>query len=190
MRKHLPEEHVPDGYPEHKPIPTRNVLETVLWILKTVRNGACCRKAYPNYKLCIGASRLGAATRFLRRVWMDTNELRDRGVPDGATFVIAKGSWSEVETTNAERAWKSWRLSIAADYRSIPPEQSLSALQLLNGIRSERQFNELLANVQCFTAQRELIDTRGGSFANYEGKVAFVGADDFRRWLHDQAQLP
>jgi transposase len=32
---HFPEEHIPDGRPGHKPIPTRHVLEAVLWILNT-----------------------------------------------------------------------------------------------------------------------------------------------------------
>ena len=32
---HFPEEHIPDGRPGRKPIPTRRVLEAVLWILNT-----------------------------------------------------------------------------------------------------------------------------------------------------------
>src|SRR6476659_4074645 len=35
MRKHFPEEHIPDGRPGRKPIPTRHVFEAVLWILNT-----------------------------------------------------------------------------------------------------------------------------------------------------------
>jgi transposase len=35
IRKHFPEEHLPGGRPERKPIPTRHVLEAVLWILNT-----------------------------------------------------------------------------------------------------------------------------------------------------------
>jgi hypothetical protein len=33
IRKRFPEEHIPDGRPGRKPIPTRHVLEAVLWIL-------------------------------------------------------------------------------------------------------------------------------------------------------------
>ena len=64
IRKHFPEEHIPDGRPGRKPIPTRHVLEAVLWILTQVRNGICCRKAIRTTKLCIDAFKLGAATRF------------------------------------------------------------------------------------------------------------------------------
>jgi len=35
IRHHFPEEHIPDGRPGRKPIPTRRVLEAVLWILNT-----------------------------------------------------------------------------------------------------------------------------------------------------------
>jgi hypothetical protein len=55
IRKHFPEEHIPDGRPGRKPIATRQVL--VLWILNT-------SKATRTTKLCINAFKLGAATRF------------------------------------------------------------------------------------------------------------------------------
>ncbi len=35
IRKHIPEEHIPDDRPGRKPIPARKVLEAVLWILST-----------------------------------------------------------------------------------------------------------------------------------------------------------
>ena len=35
IRDHFPEEHIPDGRPGRKPVPTRRVLEAVLWILNT-----------------------------------------------------------------------------------------------------------------------------------------------------------
>jgi len=35
IRKHFPEEHIPDDRPGRKPLPTRRVLEAVLWILNT-----------------------------------------------------------------------------------------------------------------------------------------------------------
>ena len=83
IRKHFPEEHIPDGRPGRKPIPTRHVLEAVLWILTQVRNGTCCRKAIRTTKLCIDAFKLGAATMILRRVLTDVaNELRDKGALD------------------------------------------------------------------------------------------------------------
>src|SRR6478752_33593 len=59
IRDHFPEENIADGRPGRRPIPTRYVLEAVLWILNT-----CCRRATRTTKLCIGAFRLGAAMRF------------------------------------------------------------------------------------------------------------------------------
>ncbi len=35
IRKHFPEEHIPDDRPGRKPLPTRRVPEAVLWILNT-----------------------------------------------------------------------------------------------------------------------------------------------------------
>ena len=35
IRNHFPEEHIADGRPGRKPIPTRRVLEAVLWLLNT-----------------------------------------------------------------------------------------------------------------------------------------------------------
>jgi transposase len=49
IRDHFPEEKIPDGRAGRKPIPTRQVLEAVLWFSTPVRNGTCCRNA-PNYK--------------------------------------------------------------------------------------------------------------------------------------------
>jgi hypothetical protein len=35
IRNHFPEEHIADGRPGRKPIPTRRILEAVLWLLNT-----------------------------------------------------------------------------------------------------------------------------------------------------------
>jgi transposase len=35
IRDHFPEEHLPEGRPGCKPVPTRAVLEAVVWILNT-----------------------------------------------------------------------------------------------------------------------------------------------------------
>ena len=67
IRKHFPEEHIPDGRSGRKPIPTRHVLEAVLWILNTGAQWHMLPQSYPNYEMCIDAFKLGAATRFC--VW-------------------------------------------------------------------------------------------------------------------------
>ena len=50
IRKHFPEEHVSDGRPGRKPIPTRRVLEAVLSILNTGPQWHMLPQSYPNYK--------------------------------------------------------------------------------------------------------------------------------------------
>ena len=54
IRSHFPEEHIADGRPGRKPIPTRRVLEAVLWLLNTnaaaklsqLQNGTSALSAY------------------------------------------------------------------------------------------------------------------------------------------------
>jgi hypothetical protein len=45
------------------------------------------------------------------------------------------------------------------------------------------------ANLRCFTADRQIIDTDQGPLV-IEGKIAFVEADDIRHWLLQSSQAP
>lgn len=51
IRNHFPEEHFPDGRPGHKLIPTRRVLEAVLWILNTGAQRHMLSQSYPVQRL-------------------------------------------------------------------------------------------------------------------------------------------
>ena len=47
---HFPAEHIPESRPGHKPVPARDVLDTVLWILNTGAPWHMLPQCYPNYK--------------------------------------------------------------------------------------------------------------------------------------------
>jgi transposase len=82
IRKHFPE-HIPDGRPGRKPIPTRRVLESVLWILNTGAQWHMLPQSYPNYKTVHRRFQTWCRDEILRRMLTDVaNELRDRGVLD------------------------------------------------------------------------------------------------------------
>ena len=80
IRKHFPEEHIADGRPGRKPIPTRRVLEAVLWLLNTGAQWHMLPQGYPNYKTVHRRFQAWCRDEILRRLLTDVaNELRDRG---------------------------------------------------------------------------------------------------------------
>ena len=77
------EEHIPDGRPGRKPIPTRHVLEAVLWILNTGAQWHMLPQSYPNYKTVHRRFQAWCCNEVLRRVLTDVaNDLRDKGALD------------------------------------------------------------------------------------------------------------
>src|SRR6266516_4339354 len=106
IRDHFPEENIADGRPGRKPIPTRCVLEAVLWILNTGAQWHMLPQSYPNYKTVHRRFQSWCRDEVLRRVLTDVaNELRDSGALNeeecfiDATFVVAKGGGSEIGAT-------------------------------------------------------------------------------------------
>src|SRR5690349_1142802 len=94
------------GRPGRKPIPTRHVLEAVLWILNTGAQWHMLPQSYPNYKTVHRRFQSWCCKEILRGVLTDVaNELRDKGALDeeecfiDATFVMAKGGGAEIGAT-------------------------------------------------------------------------------------------
>jgi transposase len=113
IRDHFPEENIPEGRPGRKPVPPRQVLEAVLWILNTGAQWHMLPQCYPNYKTVHRRFQSWCRSEVLRRILMDVaNELRERGALDeeecfiDATFVMAKGGGAEIGATKRGKGMK------------------------------------------------------------------------------------
>ena len=131
IRKHFPEEHIADGRPGRKPIPTRQVLEAVLWILNTGAQWHMLPQSYPNYKTVHRRFQTWCSNEVLRRVLTDVaNELRDKGELDeeecfiDATFVMAKGGGADVGAT---KRGKGMKIMAIVDRHGLPLSVSTHA---------------------------------------------------------------
>ena len=131
IRDHFPEEHIADGHPGRKPIPTRRCLKRSCGYSTQVRNGTCCRRSYPNYKTVHRRFQTWCSNEVLRRVLTDVaNELRDKGALDeeecfiDATFVMAKGGGSEIGPT---KRGKGLKIMAIVDRHGLPLSVSTHA---------------------------------------------------------------
>jgi transposase len=131
IRDHFPEEHIPDGRPGRKPVPTRRVLEAVLWILNTGAQWHMLPQSYPNYKTVHRRFQSWCHSEVLRRVLTDVaNELRDKGVLDeeesfiDATFAMAKGGGAEIGPT---KRGKGMKIMAIVDRHGLPLSVSTHA---------------------------------------------------------------
>jgi transposase len=106
IRHDFPEENISEGCPGRRPVPTRKILEAVLWILNTGAQWHMLPQCCPNYKKVHRRFQTLCQSKILRRVLTDiANELRARGVLDeeesliDATFAMAKGGGADVGPT-------------------------------------------------------------------------------------------
>src|SRR5512134_2987407 len=113
IREHFPEENVPDGRPGRKPVPARQVLDAVLWILNTGAQWHMLPQYYPNYKTVHRRFQQWCREEVLREVMKDlANTLRDQGALDesecfiDAPFASAKGGGDEVAPTKRGKGVK------------------------------------------------------------------------------------
>ena len=113
IREHFPEEHLPDSRPGRKPVPTRAVLEAVLWILNTGAQWHFLPQCYPNYKTVHRRFQQWCQREVLREVLTQlANTLREEGAIDeresfiDATFAAAKGGGEAVGLTKRGKGVK------------------------------------------------------------------------------------
>ena len=113
IRNQFPEENIPDGRPGRKPVPTRRVLEAVLWILNTGAQWHMLPQHYPNYKTVHRRFQQWCRQEILRDVLCAlANELREQGAIDereafiDATFASAKGGGDQIGPTKRGKGVK------------------------------------------------------------------------------------
>jgi transposase len=113
IREHFPEEHIPDSRPGRKPVPTRAVLEAVLWLLNSGAQGHLLPQCYPHYKTVHRRFQQWCQ----REVWREVltqlaNTLRAEGTLDeresfiDATVAAAKGGGDDVGLTKRGKGLK------------------------------------------------------------------------------------
>ncbi len=131
IRHHFPEENIPEGRRGRKPIPTRRVLEAVLWILNTGAQWHMLPQCYPNYKTVHRRFQQWCHSEVLREVLVElANELREAGALDDteafidASFVPAKGGGAEVGPT---KRGKGMKIMAIVDAHGLPLAASTHA---------------------------------------------------------------
>jgi transposase len=131
IREHFPEENIPEGRAGRKPIPARQVLEAVLWILNTGAQWHMLPQCYPHYKTVHRRFQIWCRSEVLRQVLTDiANELRDRGALDqeecfiDAMFAMAKGGGAEVGAT---KRGKGMKIMAIVDRHGLPLSVSTHA---------------------------------------------------------------
>lgn len=131
IRGHFPEENAPASRPGPKPVPTRAVLEAVLWILNTGAQWHMLPQSYPNYKTVHRRFQHWCQSDVLRQVLTDlANELRSSGAIDereafiDATFASAKGGGEQIGPT---KRGKGVKIMAIVDKHGLPLSVSTHA---------------------------------------------------------------
>jgi len=124
IRKHFPEEQHPDDRPGRKPIPARQVLEAVLWILNTGAQWHMLPQSFPNYKTVHRRFQQWCQNDVIRAALTDlANALRTQGDVDesecyiDATFASAKGGGEQIGPT---RRGKGVKIMAIVDRHGLP----------------------------------------------------------------------
>lgn len=131
IKDYFPEENIPVGRPGRKPIPTRKVLEAVLWILNTGAQWHMLPQCYPNYKTVHRRFQNWCNDNTIRDIMIDlANTLRDHKVIDesecfiDATFASAKGGGDGIGPT---KRGKGVKIMAIVDKHGLPLSVSTHA---------------------------------------------------------------
>src|SRR5215813_4692805 len=131
IRDHFPEEQIPEGRPGRKPVPARDVLEAVLWILNTGAQWHLLPQCYPNYKTVHRRFQQWCEREVLREILMQlANTLREEGEIDeresftDATCASAKGGGDGIGKT---RRGKGVKILAMVDRHGLPLSVSTHA---------------------------------------------------------------
>ena len=113
IREHFPEENIPVGRAERKPVSTRSVLEAVLWVLNTGAQWHMLPQCYPNYKIVHRRFQNWCRNEVLRDILVSSaNTLREQGEVDesecfiDAMFASAKEGGEEIGPTKRGKGVK------------------------------------------------------------------------------------
>ena len=124
IRGQFPEENIPEGRPGRRPVPTRDVLDAVLWILNTGAQWHMLPRCCPNYKTVHRRFQRWCEQQVRRQILTDlANTLREQGFIDereafiDATFASAKGGGAEIGPTRRGQGVKIRPSSIGPDCR-------------------------------------------------------------------------
>jgi transposase len=131
IREHFPEEQIPESRPGRKPVPARDVLEAVLWILNTGAQWHMLPQCYPNYKTVHRRFQQWCEREVLREILTQlANTLREEGELDeresfiDATFGSAKGGGDGIGKT---RRGKGVKILAIVDRHGLPLSVSTHA---------------------------------------------------------------
>ena len=131
IREHFPEEHIPESRPGRKPVPTRAVLEAVVWILNTGAQWHLLSQCYPNDKTVHRRFQQWCEREVLREILTQlANRLREEGAHDeresliDATCASAKGGGEGIGPT---RRGKGVRILAIVDCHGLPRSVSMPA---------------------------------------------------------------
>jgi transposase len=92
VKRYFPEENIPPGRPGRKPVPTRDVLEAVLWVMHKGVQWHRLPSCYPNYKTVHRRFHRWRSDDVIRHIIVDlAGALRENGRKKGAKKKGAPG---------------------------------------------------------------------------------------------------